>query len=39
MKGKEIGEMGIVHPEVLKNYGIKYATSFLELDFEALLEN
>ena len=31
--------MGIIHPEVLKNYGINYATSFLELDFEALLKD
>lgn len=31
--------MGIINPEVLKNYGINYATSFLELDFEELLND
>lgn len=30
--------MGILHPDVLNNYGIKYATSFLELDLEKLLK-
>jgi phenylalanyl-tRNA synthetase beta subunit len=30
--------MGILHPEVLKKYGIHYAGSFLELNLEILLE-
>lgn len=30
--------MGILHPEVLKKYGINYAGSYLELNFDKLHE-
>ncbi len=38
INGKEIGEMGIVHPEVMKMAGISVPTSFLELDFEEMVD-
>lgn len=39
MNDKKIGEMGILHPEVLKKYGINYAGSYLEVNVETLFEN
>ena len=33
---KSIGVFGVVHPEVLKNFGVANPTSALELDVEAL---
>lgn len=38
INGKEIGEMGIMHPEVMKITGISVPTSFIELDFEEMVE-
>lgn len=34
---KCIGTFGIIHPEVLANFGIQYPTSSVELDLEALM--
>jgi len=34
--GHNVGIMGIIHPEVLKNFELKYPVSALELDFELL---
>ena len=36
--GKEVGEMGILHPEVMKIAGISVPTSFIELDFEEMVD-
>ena len=33
---KSVGFFGVVHPEVLKNFGVANPTSALELDVEAL---
>jgi len=38
LKNKPIGVIGIVHPEVLSNFEIKYPVSAMELDVEALME-
>lgn len=32
--GKNVGTMGIVHPEVVKNFELKYPVSALEIDIE-----
>lgn len=37
IKDKQIGIFGIVHPEVLKNFGIRDPCSFVEIDIQALL--
>ena len=37
-KGKNIGYMGIVHPEVLKNYKIKYPVCALEIHMNDIFE-
>lgn len=34
----KIGEMGVVHPEVLKSFKQTYPTSLVELNFEKLVE-
>lgn len=36
VEGREVGEMGILHPDVLKVQGIIYPSSYLEMDFEEL---
>lgn len=36
LDGEVVGDMGILHPEVLKKYGIGYAASFLELNLDKL---
>ncbi|KAF7154586.1 hypothetical protein RHSIM_Rhsim01G0138800 [Rhododendron simsii] len=38
-KGKRIGAFGIVHPEVLNNFDIPDACSFVELNIESFLQN
>ena len=37
--GKEqvVGTLGVVHPQVLKNYGISYPCAVVELDIEAIM--
>ena len=34
--GKKVGSMGVLHPDVLNNFEIKYPVQSLELDFDAL---
>lgn len=38
VKGEKVGEMGVVHPEILKQYKWPYPISMLELDFERLAD-
>lgn len=38
IEGKEIGEMGIINPDVMKIAGISVPTSFIELDFEEMVD-
>ncbi|KAE9463051.1 hypothetical protein C3L33_05050, partial [Rhododendron williamsianum] len=38
-KGKRIGAFGIVHPEVLNNFDIPDACSFVELNIESFLQS
>ena len=38
-KGENIGYMGIVHPEVLKNFKIKYPVCALEIHLDKIFEN
>jgi phenylalanyl-tRNA synthetase beta chain len=33
---KQVGSMGVLHPEVLNNFDLKYPVQSIELDFEAL---
>ena len=37
--GKRAGSMGVVHPEVLGNFELKYPVSALELDFDVLFDH
>ncbi|ONK59744.1 uncharacterized protein A4U43_C08F10030 [Asparagus officinalis] len=37
LEEKKIGSFGIVHPEVLKNFGINDPCTFVEIDIQALL--
>jgi phenylalanyl-tRNA synthetase beta chain len=39
MHGKQIGSIGILHPEVMGNFELKYPVSCLELDFDPLFEH
>ena len=39
LKGKKIGSMGVLHPEVLNNFEIKYPVSCLEIDFQPLFDH
>lgn len=39
VKGQRIGEMGVVHPEVLKLHKWPYPVSMIELNFEKLVDN
>ena len=36
LKGKKIGSVGVLHPEVLGNFELKYPVSALEIDFDQL---
>lgn len=36
LDGKVVGDMGVLHPKVLKNYNIPFAASYLELDLDQL---
>lgn len=36
LAGNKIGSMGVLHPEVLNNFELKYPVQTLELDFDAL---
>ena len=37
VRGERVGEMGVVHPEVLRQYKWPYPVSAMELDFEKLV--
>jgi len=39
MHGKKIGVIGILHPEVMGHFELKYPVSCLELDFEPLFNH
>jgi phenylalanyl-tRNA synthetase beta chain len=34
LNGKKIGSMGVIHPEVLSNFELKYPVSALEIEFD-----
>ena len=36
LDGKQVGTMGVLHPEVLNNFELKYPVQSIELDFDAL---
>lgn len=36
LQGKEIGTIGVLHPEVLEHFQLKNPVSCLELDFESV---
>ena len=36
LDGKQVGTMGVLHPEVLSNFELKYPVQSIELDFDAL---
>lgn len=36
LKGTKVGSIGVLHPEVLANFDLKFPVSALELDFEPL---
>ena len=38
-KGKQIGKLGILHPEVLSNFEIKYPVSCLEIALGPLFDH
>ena len=37
-KDVELGEMGVLHPKVLENYGLNYVGSFLEISLNKLVD-
>ena len=37
--GKKIGSMGVLHPEVIGNFELKYPVSALEVDFDAMFNH
>lgn len=39
LRGTKIGSMGILHPEVLGNFELKYPITCIELDFDPLFDN
>jgi len=39
LKGKKVGSMGVIHPEVIGNFELKYPVSALEIDFEPMFEH
>lgn len=38
-QGKKIGDIGIIHPEVIGNFNISFPVSFLEFDLQAIHES
>ena len=36
LDGKQVGSLGVLHPEVLGNFELKYPVQCIELDFDAL---
>lgn len=39
LKGKKIGSMGVIHPEVLGNFELKYPVSCLEIEFDPMFDH
>ena len=39
LRGTKIGSVGVLHPEILANFELKYPVSALELDFDPLFEH
>ena len=39
LKGTKIGSVGVIHPEVLSNFELKYPVSAIELNFDALFDH
>jgi phenylalanyl-tRNA synthetase beta chain len=39
LKGRKIGSMGVIHPEVLGNFELKYPVSALELEFDTMFDH
>lgn len=37
--GKKVGSVGVIHPEVLSNFELKYPVQTLELDFDSLFSH
>jgi len=39
LKGQKIGSVGVLHPEILANFELKFPVSALELDFDPLFNH
>lgn len=39
LRGVKIGSVGVIHPEVLSNFELKYPVSAMELNFDALVSH
>ena len=39
LNGNKFGSMGVIHPEVLNNFDLKYPVSALEIDFEPMFDH
>lgn len=39
LKGAKVGSIGVLHPEVLAHYELKYPVSAIELDFDPLFDH
>ena len=39
LKGQKIGSVGVLHPEILANFELKFPVSALELEFDPLFEH
>jgi phenylalanyl-tRNA synthetase beta chain len=39
LNGSKIGSMGVLHPEVLNNFELKYPVSAIEIEFDPLFEH
>ncbi len=39
LNGKQIGSMGVLHPEVLGNFELKYPVSCVEVEFDPMFDH
>ena len=39
LKGQKIGNVGVIHPEVLGHFELKYPVSAMEIDFDSMFEH
>jgi phenylalanyl-tRNA synthetase beta chain len=39
LKGKKIGSMGVLHPEIIGNFELKYPVSAMEIDFDEMFNH